>query len=111
MNGHEIDKNNQLICTVQMITNIIINGLALMRVFDESAGILPILSVYRLDFANSRSNPEHHFWYLSQSIISGVYPRALILGSIPEKQLWDLSQNNSSRIYPRALVSGSIPEH
>ena len=37
MNGHEIDKNNQLICTVQMITNIIINGLALMRVFDESA--------------------------------------------------------------------------
>ena len=37
MNGHEIDNNNQLICTVQMITNIIINGLALMRVFDESA--------------------------------------------------------------------------
>ena len=37
MNGHEIDKNNQLICTVQMITNTIINGLALMRVFDESA--------------------------------------------------------------------------
>ena len=36
MNGHKIDNNNQLICTVQMITNIIINGLALMRVFDES---------------------------------------------------------------------------
>ena len=36
MTGHEIDNNNQLICTVQMITNIIINGLALMRVFDES---------------------------------------------------------------------------
>ena len=36
MNGHEIVNNNQLICTVQMITNIIINGLALMRVFDES---------------------------------------------------------------------------
>ena len=45
-----------------------------------------------------------------QSISSGIYPRALIPGSIPEQQLWDLSQSNSSGIYPRALDSGSIPE-
>ena len=34
-----------------------------------------------------------------------------VVKSIPEQQFWDLSQSISSGIYPRALVLGSIPEH
>ena len=52
MNGHEIDKNNQLICTVQMITITNINGLALMRVFDES--------VIWFDCKSRKLNCEHN---------------------------------------------------
>ena len=39
------------------------------------------------------SIPELHFWDLSQSFTSGIYPTATVLGSIPEHQFWDRSQS------------------
>ena len=50
-------------------------------------------------------------WDQSQSITSGINPRASLLGSIPEHQFRDQSQSISSGIYPRASLLGSIPEH